>query len=358
MTMSTSYPPRFANADDLLATFVPVVPAAEFDRVAGSYSGARLVRLGPVAVDGAAEPKPTILKQMDFDTNWQMRATHDLHCREVQLTQSPLWSKLPETIWSPVLACAQTERSGALLMDDLEEAIFPAERCYGPAEADTTAWIIDRFAQLHAACWQAPELEEGWLVDPADALLYLTPERLNDLQETDDTYASQATRMWPYLWQFLDGPEVTAIWRTMKTPDAYLAALRQAPATLAHGDTWLANLGVRDERLIMLDWALATAGPATFDSLWLAFTWQATDPQHALDQHRRSLVNHGVTAAEDDELWSLLCDLGWVRTFFTGAEWLVRDIRGAVDDNAEREARARLAHWAARTVEILQKRRW
>jgi hypothetical protein len=349
--------------------------------IEGGLSGARLER---ITVQNGDRSANAVLKQIDPQTNWLMRASGDRMGREIAFTQSPIWAQMPEAIQVPVLAvAADAPGAGALLMPDLTPVIYPSALCYAPADEGLVARILDHLAAMHATFWEAPELRAApWLATSADAFFTLTLERLNaaaDAIPDEDTYGDQALRMWPFLWRFVDGADGSAIWRTLMHPDALLAAAANAPATLAHGDTWVANMGglapteLHDasvdlaraqgeaapvERLVLLDWALATAGAATFDSLWLAQTWHTLDPLHVLALHRAALLRHGVQAVGDDATWALLCDLGWVRTFLMGAEWMVRDVRGATTDDEDRAARARLNSWCHRAADILRARGW
>lgn len=385
------HPPLFASVEALLAPATLCVllelPDGPWQvrRTAssGGLSGATLERISLTDGDRYAG---AMLKQIDPQQSWLMRAAGDTQGREIQFTQSSLWARMPASVWVPVLAAVQQPAGvGSLLMPDLTPVVYPATLCYEPADEGMVYRIIDHLAEMHAAYWEAPELRTtSWLATPADAFLALTIDRLggatHNTDHDDDTYGDQAFRMWPYLWRFLTkADDAEVLWRTLMEPDALLAAAQAAPATLAHGDTWIANMGglaatalfeatqalaqkqhepLTPERLILLDWALATAGPATFDSLWLAQTWRALDPLHMLALHRAALLRHGVSAVSDDATWELLCDLGWVRTFLMGAEWMVRDVRGAPTDTEDQAARERLNSWCRTTAAILRARGW
>lgn len=387
--MAAQHPPLFPSLEALTAPeqvrVLLGLPEGPWrvgrETVTGGLSGARLERISFTNGDRYAS---VVLKQIDPHTNWLMRAAGDTLGREIAFTQSPLWERLPEVIDVPVLAVARfADGAGALLLPDLAPVIYPSALCYEPADEGLVQRILAHLAALHATFWGDPALRaQSWLATPADALFTLTLDRLNDAAQAvpdEDTYGDQALRMWPYLWRFIDGADAATIWRTLMHPDALLAAVRAAPATLAHGDTWVANMGglaptpQRDaavalaqaqhevppmERLLLLDWALVTAGPATFDSLWLAQTWHTLDPLQVLEWHRAALVRLGIADVQDDVTWALLCDLGWVRTFLMGAEWMVRDVRGAQTDDEDRAARARLNSWCHRAAEILRARGW
>jgi hypothetical protein len=387
--MSLPNPPQFAAIEALLAPEVVRellgLPAGTWrvqrTAIEGGLSGARLER---ITIQNGDRSANAVLKQIDPQTNWLMRAAGDRMGREIAFTQSPLWERMPEAIQVPVLGVvAGAAGAGALLMPDLTPVIYPSSLCYEPADEGLVARIIDHLAAMHATFWDAQELRAApWLATAADAFFTLTIERLNDAADAvpgADTYGDQALRMWPFLWRFVDGADGSAIWQALMHPEALLAAAQRAPATLAHGDTWVANMGglaptelhdaSRDlarrqgeaaptERLVLLDWALVTAGAATFDSLWLAQTWHTLDPLHVLALHRAALLRHGVASVADDATWALLCDLGWVRTFLMGAEWMVRDVRGATTDDEDRAARARLNSWCHRAADILRARGW
>ncbi len=387
--MLLPHPPVFASLSELTApqTLRALLGLPEgawtvfINQMEGGLSGATLERISLSNGDLFAN---AVLKHINAGTNWLMHASGDARGREIAFTQSDLWERMPQAIRVPVLGVAQwSAGEGALLMPDLTPVVYPSSLCYEPADEHLVARIIDHLAAMHAAFWEYPGLRDHpWLATPADAFLTLTVERLGQstgMQPGIDTYGDQAMRMWPYLWRFLDDEDGTTIWHTLMNPSALLAAAGAAPATLAHGDTWIANMGglsptpLHDatadlaraqgeaapvEQLVLLDWALVTAGPATFDSLWLAHTWHTLDPLHTLELHRAALLRHGVTAVQDDATWALLCDLGWVRTFLMGAEWMVRDVRGSQTDEEDRDARARLASWARRAVEIIRARGW
>ncbi len=387
-----AFPPIFASPDELLATEtlcalldLPVEIPWQILRtpIAGGLSGAHLER---VTLTDGDRLVSAILKRIDPRTSWLMRASGDTLGREVHFTQSPLWEALPENILVPVLGIVQGEAgAGALLMLDLTPIIYPASMSYEPADEGLVMRIVDHLARLHAAYWEHPALGASpWLATPEDAFFTLTIERLVKaaaLETTDeDTYGDQALRMWPFLWRFITPDDEAALRALLSKPERLLDATRRVPVTLAHGDTWLANMGgisssahlqagqmlppdlpgmlARPERLVLLDWALVTAGAATFDTLWLAQTWHTIDPLWTLDLHRHALLRHGVTAVADDATWNLLADLGWVRAFLMGAEWMVRDVRGAPTDAEDILARERLNSWCKRAMEICRRRGW
>jgi aminoglycoside phosphotransferase (APT) family kinase protein len=69
------------------------------------------------------------------------------------------------------------------------------------------------------------------------------------------------------------------------------AMLDAGPATLLHGDLRDDNLGLRDDRVVLLDWELATAGTPTVEFAWYlcheAWRIDATHDQLEADYRAR-----------------------------------------------------------------------
>ncbi len=390
--MSNPKPPLFASADVLLdATGI-----ARYLRLSGNdfrlyrqllpggLSGATIERITVRALQVADTPtiQPSqatlILKSLDPAKNWIMRATDDTRCREILFTQSPLWERLPQAIWSPVVASALAAggkggsstsvsasrsrplpASGALLMHDVQSAIFPATRCYAQPDYPLMTRLLERLTSMHATFWEDPLLKQlTWLATPAEAMLALTPENLNPLPTDASLYIQEARKGWEELGSLLPLEVSKPIRKTLDSPNALLQAVNEAPATLVHGDAWLANMGERNGRLVLLDWSFVTAGPPTFDSLWLAITWRALEPLRVLSDHRTLLLQQGVEAVADDATWELLSDLGWIRATLMGAESLARDVSDPTSVVPRAEATQRLLFWCERAAQILRARGW
>ena len=305
-----------------------------------------------------------ILKQNETQTSWFAKSTHDDLGREVRFAQSELWEHLPDSIDSPILATVLwPDNASAILMRDEGAAIFSAAKCYETAENDAALlpFIVNALADMHAAFWNSPMLEQvPWLTSPADSLLYLTLPHLTAAGTDGESieYGGAAMRMWGRIWSMLNPATAQVIQQTIAHPQKLLAAIESLPQTLIHGDIWLANLGVRDTKLLILDWALVAKGPALYDPMWLAQTWRAADPQETSEMYRAALLQRGVTDAQNDTIWALMMDCAVVRSLFTSAEWLAREVVGASTDEDERVALAHIRYWMSRAAEIITARGW
>jgi Phosphotransferase enzyme family len=332
------------------------------ERIEGGVSGAMIERL--MIFDIPHHSKSVVIKQIDPETNWLMIAAGDRSCREIMLTQSALWDRLTDVVTIPVLGTALLEDgTGALLLEDVASEVLPASLCYEPSPQSGSLIdnIIEGFARLHATFWEDPLIrQEQWLASPHDAIFFLTPDAIasSGLTYEGQSYGAAAIRMWSRLWPLINEKDAAALRAVIINPEALIASVLAAPLTLAHGDSWIANLGMRDDRLILLDWAMVTSGPATYDSLWFAHTWHALDPDDILTRHRAALLKYGVQDVQDDATWELLTDLAWVRTTLLGIEWLVRDVIGAQTDAEDRMALERLHFWCNKAASIIRARGW
>jgi hypothetical protein len=98
--------------------------------------------------------------------------------------------------------------------------------------------------------------------------------------------------------------------------------------------------------LLPLDWALATAGPALYDPLWLAGTWHALDPRPLLARYRARLTCHLAARhiSLDADTWRGLADIAYLRTVLVCGESIGHDAA------LGRISAARARWWAARAA--------
>ncbi len=109
----------------------------------------------------------------------------------------------------------------------------------------------------------------------------------------------------------------------------------------------------RRRRLLLLDWALALTGPATYDPLWLCGGWHALDPRRILACYRMFLERRlrARGAALPRATWLALVDAGYLRTALTCGEAFGRAAEEAPAGRARVVAEARVRWWADRAVQ-------
>lgn len=351
---------------------LPTEQVTRVEPMAGGLSGGRVYRLWLRHPDGIQE-RTRVLKYAESLEGWLGEVSGDARIREAQLAASGLLADLPRDIATPTLAVAfrgprDQPEGAALLMRDEQRYLLcnPYWTPPGTVPADALA-IGDRLARMHARYWNDPRLGDLalGLMSPEHALLVTGPLGVAARLAAGDTL--------PYL------PITAASWRTffdlagetaskrfqviMNAPERIARAINQLPRTLVHGDVWGPNLGwlpgkdTTRKKLLLLDWALALAGPATYDPLWLASTWLAVDPTRVLAVYRarltRALRMRDIVL--DSPTWLALADAGYLRTVLTCGEAMARTAVTAPVGVARQMALARLHWWIARALRAAER---
>ncbi len=325
-----------------------------------------------------------IQKRIAARSGWLGALSNDTQVREVALWTSGLLSHLPATIATGVFSAdAETMPDGAhtgtLVMRDLRGhllrdrhgRLLPDPPLTPPGTIPPIVLtILDHLAQLHAAYWENPHLDDPatGLMGAHEALLLLAPERLAARVAAGDTspYLPLALAGWEEFFRLAAPEDAATLKAVLHTPDTMLTAINKLPRTLVHGDIWGPNLGLlpatqraprQGTHLLLLDWALATAGPATYDPLWLCGTWHVLHPPRVLAAYRarlqRRLASHGVTLSA--ATWRALADAGYLRTTLTCGEALARSATDALPGAGRRRMQARVRWWAARAARAAQR---
>ncbi len=328
----------------------------------GGLSGGELARLTLAAhtAGGARSYASRVLKRVRPCAGWLGAASADTLAREARLWSSGVLADLPAPLATGILASAQDpgDGSGALLMRDLRGRLArdPLHAPPGRLPARVRR-LLDALARLHARYWHDPRLSDPKLgLMPARAALLLTsPESVaRRLASGDDTpYLRLAAAGWEAFFRLAPAADAATLRAALADPTPYVAAVAALPWTLVHGDVWGPNLGfLPATHVLLLDWALATAGPATYDPLWLCGNWHALDPVRVLAVYRARLTRH--LAARGSVLalatWRVLADAGYLRTALTCGEALARTAAESAPGTSRRRAEARVRWWARRAA--------
>ncbi len=348
----------------------------------GGVSGAHLERVlveivfeqGGVS---RSETRSLVLKRIRPDESWLMRSSGDLSCREVQLWRHGLLANAPRALCMPVLATAYDAETseGALLMADVRRWLGTLEDCQAPVQPGQVRQYLDHLARLHAHYWQDARLSDTRfaLASVEQTLLMLAPSviELGIVAGNPHPYLPVSRAGWQAFYANSSSDALSKIQRVFDAPAALLASAASTPATLLHGDSWPPNMGTlpgecelhgryETGRTILIDWALATAGPASFDPFWLLFAWRRVDTRQALLFYRGRLAAHlarrGITFSASH--WQLLLDLGVVRTVMTCGESMGQDVLFARTAAQRAKAIAALAWWTRWAASAIERRGW
>lgn len=338
------------------------------ERMAGGLSGGRIYRLWLRAPRSMSREQTYVLKYSEPLEGWLGDTSGDTRIREAQIAASGLLADLPPGIVTATRLVAfrgssQRPEGAALLMRDVRRSLLPQPYSTPPGTIPQDAVaLVERLAWLHARYWNDLRLESAALgLMSAERALGVTgpPGVASRLAAGDSLpYLAIAAESWQAFFE-LAGERASARFQAIMAEPARIArSINTLPRTLVHGDVWGPNLGWlppvhgQRRRLLLLDWALALAGPATYDPLWQASTWLAIDPSRLLAVYRarltRALAVRGYTL--DSATWLSLADAGYLRTVLTCGEGMARTALSAAVGVARQAALARVRWWIARAL--------
>jgi hypothetical protein len=236
----------------------PAVLDTALDRVPvndDGRSGATLERV--LLADGSR----VVVKRFDPSVDMVMRLSGDTRGREVEIVARGTLDRLPPTVRHPVLdGWYDDEGRGVLVMRDLGDAVLTWRSIVTIEQART---MFRALADLHAA----------YLDSPPDALTPLAavqglfePRRIRPYAGVGLVdYALRGWEYWPDVAPGEVGERVLAL--AQDTTPLTTACLG-LPTTFLHGDLATVNMAFEPDRpgcLTLIDWGLATAGPAELD---------------------------------------------------------------------------------------------
>lgn len=231
-------------------------------------SGATLERLR------LADGSWVVVKRFDPAVDLVMRLSGDERGREVELFRRGILDGLPPRVLHAALDGWYDDRGGVLVMRDLGDAVLTWRSV---VTKEQTATMFGAVADLHEAfrgC--APE---G--VTPLDEVLGLfEPRRIRPF--AGNALVDSALRGWECWPEVAPGEVGDRVLALAQDTAPLVEACRSLPGTFLHGDLSTVNMAFEADRpgcLTLIDWGLATTGPAELDiGRLLAGCAQVFDP--------------------------------------------------------------------------------
>jgi hypothetical protein len=202
-----------------------------------------------------------VVKRFDPSVDLVMRLSGDDRGREVDVFRSGVLDRLPPSVRHAVIdGWYDDDGRGVLVMRDLGDAVLGWTSVVTPEQART---MLRGCADLHAAYLGAAPAAPT----PLETVLGLfEPPRIR--RHAGAALVDLALRGWEY-WPEVAPGEVGDRVLALAQDTAPLAeACRRLPPTLLHGDLATVNMAFEPGRpacLTLIDWGLATVGPAEVD---------------------------------------------------------------------------------------------
>lgn len=318
---------------------VAALVARVTDRVAmdghDGRSGARLER-------GVLDGTRVVVKTVELAADLSLLLGGDPSGRERRLWADGVLDLLPEGTGHAVLAAGWIDSRLVTVMRDLGAAVLTWQRRLAPADLHR---LLRGLAAAHDAFAGRPP---AGLCDLATRLTLFAPDRLAPLADRFALVAA-VRRGWECFAELVPGPVVDAVFDALRDPDRLVTALAAAPETLCHGDAWLVNVALTDDAVVLLDWALATAGPASLDLV--AFTVGCASHVNLPRADVLAAAREACRPLVEDDVWDAtvfwaLCELGWNKAL---------DAATHADPAHRAAAAAELAWWVQRAEAALSR---
>ncbi len=301
---------------------------------ADGVSGAALERV--TLRDGRVR----ILKVIDLETDWLMRATGD-DGRLFRLWRDGTLDRLPRGIDCTIESVDAFGDGWRVAMHDASASLVPPGQQLSRSQGRL---VLAAVSELHRA-FTGTHLDG--LCPLVDRLAFLTPTVARSAAPAP--LRAMVLEGWTRFAETAPRDVGTAVLELTERPGKLAAVLGTHPETLLHGDLKVANIGFDGRRVVLLDWGTLTGmGPPALDFAWyLAVNSAAIDA--TLDE---VLVDLESTLGPDDRdalplaLLAQMLQLGWEKAL------------GATSDNPATRAREApgFAWWCERASAALE--RW
>jgi aminoglycoside phosphotransferase (APT) family kinase protein len=287
--------------DELLARLGAAARRAELDHVGNS--GAALERI--VTADG----ETLIAKRLAPGGDWLGRATND-RGRTALLWNAGAFARMPNAIEHGIVAVEHARGEWWVLMRDLSSTFLGDHR---RLSRDESRRILAAAAAMHATFTGEVPAGAATLRDRLNAA---SPTLAAAERAESDLLPKQFETAWEAFADTVEHDVGDEILAAAHDPAPLARALlRRAEPTLLHGDLRDDNLGLRDDRVILLDWDLATAGTPTVEFAWYlchdAWRIDATHDQIEAD-YRAAEVDRLDGQEVELGLISGLVQYGWL----------------------------------------------
>jgi aminoglycoside phosphotransferase (APT) family kinase protein len=305
----------------------------------GGNSGAALLRA--IRHDGT----PFVLKRVSASgADWLARATHD-RGRTVALHEAGAFDRMPAVIGHGIVAVERSDDAAWIAMRDVHDQLLAAEARLSREESRR---VLGAAAQLHRAFRDRVPPGAASL---ADRIGMSSPAVADSERPNPDLLPKQFEQGWDAFAELAAADVADAVLELTRRPDALATALLRAQGglTLIHGDLRGDNLGFDGDRIVLIDWDLATAGTPAVE-----FAWYLAHSARRIDA-TRDQIEADHRAAQGDALVGEELELGMVSGLVQYGWRIAHSARVHPDPAETAWGREELAWWVPRVRAALER---
>jgi hypothetical protein len=201
-----------------------------------------------------------VLKTFDPVRDLTMRVPRRTVPLEVELWRSGVLDRLPPRLGHTVVGAWQERGNWLLAMRDVSDTVLSYE---SRVTRDTCASILRAADAMHQA-FRGGAPAGTW--SAADRIGVFSPRVMSGLADSGEPLAEWVMAGWS-MFDSIAPPDVRDLVALMhERPQVLTDPLTEMGGrTLLHGDYWLPNIALEPDRIVAIDWALATAGPPAIE---------------------------------------------------------------------------------------------
>jgi hypothetical protein len=218
---------------------------------------------------------PVVLKHFDLDSDLLMRISDDVEGRAAALWASGALDGLPPSVDHTILDAWREEERWTVMMRDVSSGLISLDRKVSTSEVRR---VIAAATDLHAAYW-------GEHVEGAATLRcrmeLMSPQLMRAHIDAPLRLPGWIVEGWEAFFDLVRDDVAAAVRTIHEDVEPLAAELERGGTTLLHGDLWLQNVALLDDRVALIDWALATQGPPAVEwGYFLGVNWWQTELTH------------------------------------------------------------------------------
>jgi hypothetical protein len=261
--------------------------------------------------------------------------------RERLLWESGALDRLGAGLAHPILEVTRHGDETVTVMRDVGASIPGWTRTLSSAECEP---IMRALATLHAT----------FLGDVPDAACplatrigLLAPGAIARVTGPDNSLAGAIATGWERFFDLVGGDVGAAVAAIHADATVLAFPLARSEMTLTHADLWLVNLALEPDKVVLLDWAIATEAPGVLDlAVFLTGTAAHVEPtrEELIDMYRAADPSVGDDTLALALLFGL-CDMGWNKAL---------DAADHADPTMRERERIDLEWWVAHAADALE----
>lgn len=230
--------------------------------------------------------------------------------RELALFEAGVFDRLPAGVAAAVVAADVVDGTLVTVTRDAGPGVLRWDRTLSAAEVHR---VFTAVARLHRRFLGDPP---AGLCPLETRLALLGPQRVDAIAAVNPSLAGALARGWELFADLVPADVADAVARCQSDPAPLAAAMSTGGTTLLHGDFWFVNiaLDVVGGGITLLDWGLATLGPAPVDFVTFCVGGTSNVALSRDDLLAEARLAGAGLAGDDTwalaELWALI-ELGW-----------------------------------------------